>query len=336
MNIFLKYFDIHYAQEKRTIFDRRCWRYLKKNSILEPFRIWIIFFISNFFVGISSGKSTVCKKIIEELAKLNKQHQKHVVIISLDSFYKRLSEEERLKAERNDINLDHPDAFDDELAYNTLIDLIKGHNVEIPVYDKKTYKPSQDEKIRVNSDEVTDVLILEGILVFYYPKIRDLCQMKLFVDCDADTRLARRVLRDMKEYNRPLEGILSYYQKFVKPAFEEFCLPTKKYADVIIPRGVENNVAINLIVQHLNDYLNTRSTNNSPRGSTMTMLENNNATENHRSDEATASTANSSSTNGSIINIPVNNNLSPQKSAKIVTGATNTPSKRNDLPSRPH
>ena len=229
--------------------------------------------------GISSGKSSVCKKIIEELAKLNKQHQKHVLIISLDSFYKKLTDDQRAKAERGtEINLDHPDAFDEERAYTTLIDIIKGRPVEIPVYDKKTYREGP-EPIQVTSDEITDVLIIEGILVFFYPKIRDLCQMKLFVDCDADTRLSRRVLRDMKEFNRPLEQILNYYQKFVKPAFEEFCLPTKKYADVIIPRGSENTVAINLIVQHLNDYLNSssslhslnQSAANSPRGSTVSI-----------------------------------------------------------------
>lgn len=208
--------------------------------------------------GISSGKSSVCKKIIDDLAKLNNQHPKHVLIISLDSFYKKLSAEELLKAERGELNLDHPDAYDEELAYETLIKLIQGKTVEIPIYDKKTYKIS-NETIKVTPDKTPDILILEGILVFFYPKIRDLFQMKLFVDCDADTRLARRVVRDLNHYRRHLDQILTYYQKYVKPTFEEFCLPTKKYADVIIPRGAENLVAINLIVQHLNDYLNSNS-----------------------------------------------------------------------------
>lgn len=221
------------------------------NKKKEPFLIGVA-------GGISSGKSTVCRKIIEELQKLNNQHEKHVLVISLDSFYKRLSGEQLIKAERGEHNLDHPKAFDEDLAYKTLDDLIKGKDVEIPIYDKKTYKNTADF-IKVSADSTPDVLIIEGILVFYYPKIRELCQMKLFVDCDADTRLSRRVLRDMKEYNRPLELILSYYQKYVKPGFEDFCLPTKKYADVIIPRGAENLVAINLIVQHLNDYLNSNN-----------------------------------------------------------------------------
>ena len=143
--------------------------------------------------GISSGKSTCCRQIIDELAKLNHQHKKHILIVSLDSFYKPLSNEERCKAERGDHNLDHPGSFDEELAYNTLLDLIQGKSVHIPVYCKKTYRAT-GELQEITPDMTPDVLIIEGILVFYYPKIRDLCQMKLFVDCDADTRLSRHIL----------------------------------------------------------------------------------------------------------------------------------------------
>ncbi|RNA27102.1 uridine-cytidine kinase 2 [Brachionus plicatilis] len=255
--------------------------------------------------GISSGKSTVCKKIIEELAKLNSQYQKHVLVISLDSFYKPLSPEELLKLERGELNLDHPSAFDDELAYETLINIINGKTVQIPLYEKKRYTFS-GETLTVTAEKTPDILIIEGILVFYYPKIRELCQMKLFVDCDADTRLSRRVLRDMSEYNRHLDQILSYYQKYVKPAFEEFCLPTKKYADVIIPRGAENTVAINLIVQHLNDYLNS-SRNESPKQEINNLL------------TVSMNSQSTSSMNSS-------NSSSPNK----------TPSKRTDIPYRPH
>ena len=103
------------------------------SSKKEPFLIGVA-------GGISSGKSSVCRKIIEELAKLNKEHPKHVLILSLDSFYKRLSDEERARAERHELNLDHPDAWDDELAYNTLSSLRRGESVTIPQYDKKTYQ----------------------------------------------------------------------------------------------------------------------------------------------------------------------------------------------------
>merc|ERR1711881_69379 len=101
----------------------------------------------------------------------------------------------------------------------------------------------------------SDVVLLEGILVFYYKEVRDLFDMKLFVDTDADTRLARRVLRDIEERGRDLEHVLHQYTTLVKPAFEEFCIPTKKYADVIVPRGAENTVAIDLIKQHIQDLI---------------------------------------------------------------------------------
>ncbi|KAJ8734317.1 hypothetical protein PYW07_014868 [Mythimna separata] len=100
-----------------------------------------------------------------------------------------------------------------------------------------------------------DVVLIEGILVFYFPEVRELFRMKLFVDTDSDTRLARRLPRDIMERGRDLEQVLNQYMNFVKPAFEEFCLPTKKFADVIIPRGADNLVAIDLIVQHISDYL---------------------------------------------------------------------------------
>jgi uridine kinase len=291
--------------------------------------------------GISSGKSSVCKKIIDELAVLNKDLEKRVLIISLDSFYKRLSEEDRQRAERHDINLDHPAAFDDKLAYSTLTDLMQGKTVQLPCYEKKTYRFAEKPTV-IDQDEITDVIIIEGILVFYYPEIRNLCQMKLFVDCDADTRLARRVTRDLREFNRPLDLILSYYQKFVKPAFEEFCLPTKKYADVIIPRGSENVVAINLIVQHLNEYLNSTgiapsggscsvSATYSPRGSRASIMEKGGKANNNSGRLADGGASNLPS--------PLTMNLSPQKPSSSILKNSNspsTPTKKTDFSSRPH
>merc|ERR1712110_1154792 len=101
-----------------------------------------------------------------------------------------------------------------------------------------------------------DVIIVEGILVLYHAPIRDMFEMKIFVDCDADTRLARRVLRDIEERGRSIETVLHQYTEFVKPAFEEFCLPTKNYVDIILPKGRENQVAIDLIAQHILNLLN--------------------------------------------------------------------------------
>lgn len=117
-------------------------------------------------------------------------------------------------------------------------------------FDSHSWK---EEMVTIYS---ADVVLFEGILSFYSEEVRDLFQIKIFVDTDADTRLSRRILRDISERGRDLEQILSQYLTFVKPAFEKFCLPTKKYAGVIIPRGVDNLVAINLIVQHIQHILN--------------------------------------------------------------------------------
>ncbi|CAM4664908.1 hypothetical protein PO909_007656 [Leuciscus waleckii] len=209
-----------------------------------------------FLIGVSggtaSGKSTVCAKIMELLGQ-NKvdHHQRKVTIVSQDSFYRILTPEQKAKALKGQYNFDHPEAFDTEFMCQTLKDIVEGKVVEVPTYDFVTHS-RLPEKICVYP---ADVVLFEGILVFYTQEVRDMFHMKLFVDTDSDVRLSRRVLRDMRR-GRDLEQILSQYTTFVKPAFEEFCLPTKKYADVIIPRGVDNMVAINLIVQHIQDILN--------------------------------------------------------------------------------
>ncbi|XP_035684711.1 uridine-cytidine kinase 2-B-like [Branchiostoma floridae] len=211
-------------------------------------------FIIGVAGGTASGKSSVCARIMELLG----QHevdckQRQVAILSQDAFYKVLTPEEKAKAFKGQFNFDHPDAFDNALIEETLRNIVAGQTVHIPVYDFVTHARREGEFITIYP---ADVVLFEGILVFYYRNIRDLFNMKLFVDTDADTRLSRRVLRDINERGRDLENVLVQYTTFVKPAFEEFCLPTKKYADVIIPRGVENKVAINLIVQHIQDLMN--------------------------------------------------------------------------------
>uniref|UniRef100_UPI0037E9575A uridine-cytidine kinase 2-A n=1 Tax=Semicossyphus pulcher TaxID=241346 RepID=UPI0037E9575A len=203
--------------------------------------------------GTASGKSSVCSKIMELLGQNEiDQHQRQVAILSQDSFYRVLTPEQKAKALKGQFNFDHPDAFDNDLIMATLWDIKEGKTVHIPVYDFVSHS-RKEETVTVYP---ADVVLFEGILMFYSQEIRDLFQMKLFVDTDADTRLSRRVLRDLGERGRDLESVLAQYITFVKPAFEEFCLPTKKYADVIIPRGADNLVAINLIVQHIQDILN--------------------------------------------------------------------------------
>ncbi|OXB73504.1 UNVERIFIED_CONTAM: hypothetical protein H355_012471 [Colinus virginianus] len=204
------------------------------------------------------------------------RRQRKVLILSQDSFYKVLTAEQQAKALKGQYNFDHPDAFDNDLMRATLRNIVEGKTVEVPTYDFVSHSryagrgaagrgragAVRDRAVlspgRLPDTAVVypaDVVLFEGILVFYNQDIRDMFHLRLFVDTDSDVRLSRRVLRDMKR-GRDLEQILTQYTTFVKPAFEEFCLPTKKYADVIIPRGVDNMVAINLIVQHIQDILN--------------------------------------------------------------------------------
>merc|ERR1719147_428833 len=203
--------------------------------------------------GTASGKSTVCDKLMEKLGqhKVNSV-EKQVVHLSQDSFYRELTEQEIALANKGCFNFDHPDAFDHELMLACLKDILSGKVTKIPQYD---FKSNARVPGQFTSIYPSDVVLVEGILVFYYQQMRELFDMKLFVDTDADTRLARRVLRDIEERGRELEHVLHQYTTLVKPAFEEFCIPTKKYADVIIPRGAENHVAINLIKQHIEDII---------------------------------------------------------------------------------
>ncbi|CAH0559347.1 unnamed protein product [Brassicogethes aeneus] len=210
-----------------------------------------------FLIGVSggtaSGKSTVCKRIMEKLGQVDMdQAQRQVICISQDSFYRELTPTEISKAEKGQFNFDHPDAFNETLLLETLQDILAGKIVQIPTYDYRHHSLNKDEFLTIYP---ADVVLFEGILVFYFPEIRKLFHMKLFVDTDSDTRLARRVPRDINERGRDLEQVLNQYMNFVKPAFEEFCFPTKKFADVIIPRGADNTVAIDLIVQHIREIL---------------------------------------------------------------------------------
>lgn len=184
--------------------------------------------------GTASGKSTVCQKI---MAKLGQDCQRRVALIKQDSFYRCLTPEQLASAKKGCFNFDHPDAIDDQAIYQTLKDILNGVPVKLPIHDYQENRPKQDEFYEVQS---ADVVLFEGVLIFYFPKVRDMFHMKLFVDTDSDTRLSRRVVRDVRDRGRNLETVLNQYDQYVKPAFEEFCLPTKKYADMIIPRGAEN------------------------------------------------------------------------------------------------
>ncbi|KAM3728349.1 Uridine-cytidine kinase [Dirofilaria immitis] len=205
-------------------------------------------FIIGVAGGTASGKSSVCSRIME---KLGKAHERRVVTISQDSFYRSLTDEETKRASRGEFNFDHPDAVEYALMISVLHKMKKGESVIVPKYDFYTNSRSKDSDVI----ESADVIIVEGILILYDQELRNLFDMKLFVDADSDDRLARRVQRDTQERGRSLSQVLHQYLNLVKPAFEEFCLPTKKYADVIIPRGADNNVAIDLILHHIHEIL---------------------------------------------------------------------------------
>ncbi|KAL2246848.1 uridine kinase-like protein 1, chloroplastic [Sesamum indicum] len=201
-----------------------------------------------FVIGVSggtaSGKTTVCDMIIQQL------HDHRVVLVNQDSFYRGLTPAELKRV--HEYNFDHPDAFDTEQLLECAEKLKSGQSVHIPIYDFKTHQRCSDDFRQVNA---SDVIILEGILVFHDQRVRNMMNMKIFVDTDADVRLARRIRRDTVERGRDINSVLEQYAKFVKPAFDDFILPSKKYADVVIPRGGDNHVAIDLIVQHIHTKL---------------------------------------------------------------------------------
>jgi len=207
-------------------------------------------FILGVAGGTASGKTSVCEAIISSLK------DRRVSLVSQDSFYRPLTAEE--KETVSEYNFDHPDAFDWALLHEKISELRNqpklGKPVEIPLYDFVTHSRMTETQTIYGAD----IIILEGILVFYPKELRDLFDMKIFVDADADTRLARRVIRDINHRGRDVMGVLRQYEKFVKPSFDEYINPTKKYADVIIPRGADNHVAIDLIVQHVRTKLNER------------------------------------------------------------------------------
>lgn len=193
--------------------------------------------------GTGSGKSTVTKEVFKAI------DDKNVLVIEQDSYYKDQSDisfEDRIKT-----NYDHPDAFDNELLIQHLSQLIEGKAIEKPIYDFENHNRKK-ETIRV---EPKDIIILEGILIFFEKDIRDLLNIKIFVDTDSDVRVIRRILRDIKDRGRTLDSVILQYMDTVRPAHQQFVEPTKRYADIIIPEGGYNKVAIDLIVAQINDII---------------------------------------------------------------------------------
>jgi uridine kinase len=186
--------------------------------------------------GSGSGKSTVARRIADALAPAK------VAFLDMDAYYKHrsdLSIEERRK-----LNWDHPDAFDLDLLSAHLMALADGKAIDKPVYDFVTHLRT-DQTVHI---EAADVIVVDGILLFVDERVRARCDVKVFVDADADVRLIRRIRRDMAQRGRPLEEILDQYLTTVQPMHLQFVEPSKRYADIIVPRGGHNTVAIDLII----------------------------------------------------------------------------------------
>ncbi|XP_026174032.1 uridine-cytidine kinase-like 1 isoform X2 [Mastacembelus armatus] len=228
---------------KRTIYTagRPPWYNVTGTTFKEAFVIGLC-------GGSASGKTTVANKIIEAL------DVPWVVLLSMDSFYKVLSKEEQELAAKNEYNFDHPDAFDFELLITVLRKLKKGKSIKVPVYDFTSHCRRKEWKTVYGAN----VVIFEGILAFANKELLKLLDMKVFVDTDSDIRLIRRLKRDISQRGRDISGIIKQYNKFVKPAFEQYIEPTVQVADIVVPRGGENFVALDLIVQHVHSQLEKR------------------------------------------------------------------------------
>ena len=186
--------------------------------------------------GSGSGKTTVVKTIIEKLKK------ERVRIIPQDSYYKDSSD--LTDEEKRVHNFDHPDSIDWDLLNQQLADLKEGKTIEQPVYSYISCTRSKTEKVIV---EPADVIIVEGILILANKELRDQLDIKIFVDADDDDRLMRVISRDIKERGKDVNWVMERYQRTVKPMYLQFIEPSKRYADVIIPQGGHNKVAIDII-----------------------------------------------------------------------------------------
>lgn len=186
--------------------------------------------------GTGSGKSTVASRVAETLG------EGHVAFLDMDAYYR--DHRHLTLDERRRLNWDHPDAFDTELLADHLQRLSRGEPIDKPVYDFVTHLRAP-ETVRI---EPADVIVIDGILLLVDEQVRDSCDVKVFVDADADVRLIRRIRRDMAVRGRPLEEILEQYLNTVQPMHLQFVEPSKRYADVIIPRGGENTVAVDLLL----------------------------------------------------------------------------------------
>lgn len=193
--------------------------------------------------GTGSGKSTLANKLLEKFG------EEEVSILRHDNYYKVNDDLEF--SEREKLNYDHPDAFESELLCKHLRELKEGKAIEMPVYDFTIH--SRSDKIVLVKP--APAIVVEGILIFSEPELRDLMDIKVFVDTDADVRVLRRIKRDVKKRERTLESVINQYLQTVKPMHEQFVEPSKRKADIIIPEGGKNAVALDMLVQRIKKHL---------------------------------------------------------------------------------
>ena len=195
--------------------------------------------------GTGSGKTTITRRIMERFG--NK-----VSVVYHDNYYK--AHDELTYEQRCKLNYDHPNAFDNDLFLKHLKELKKGHSISCPVYDYTVHNRS--DKITVVNP--SKVVIVEGILIFQDRRICDLMDIKIFVDTDADVRILRRIRRDVRERGRSLESVIDQYLTTVKPMHEQFVQPSRKNADIIVPEGGRNLVALDMIMQRISNHISSK------------------------------------------------------------------------------
>jgi uridine kinase len=197
--------------------------------------------------GTGSGKSTVARKVADALGDAS------VAFIEMDSYYRDFSHLSRHELHHH-VNWDHPDAFDVELLASHLEALARGEAIEAPVYEFATHSRSA----AVRRVEPADVIVIDGILLLADERVRAVCDVKVYVDADPDIRLIRRIRRDLADRGRTLDSILDQYLSTVQPMHLQFVEPSKRYADVIVPRGGSNTIAIEMLVAKIQRRLAAR------------------------------------------------------------------------------
>lgn len=196
--------------------------------------------------GTGSGKTTVTASILKLL------QQERIVVIQHDSYYRDLSAYKGLTPDK--INFDHPDSLQTDLLVKHLQELREGKSIEQPIYNFTTHHRLKETHVI----EPKEIVIVEGILIFVDKALRELMDIKIFLDTDADERLIRRIRRDIMERGRSVDSVMTQYMSTVKPMHLEFVEPSKHWADIIIPRGAENTVAIDMVVTKIRSMLNQK------------------------------------------------------------------------------